>query len=127
MTAFGLEALLKAVWLKKGNILVVDGRYIGLPCENKKKKWHNLVAICDDVGVILEPSERHILRNLSDVGRYQGRYPVALHWEHMEPIFYWSFEWDTTIGRLITKLWRTLGIPIRGVPIGGTLLAEELD
>ena len=69
MTAFGLEALLKSVWLKTGRQLVADGKYVGLPCENKKKKWHNLVAICDDIGILLEPSERHILKSLSDIGR----------------------------------------------------------
>lgn len=86
LTAFGLESLLKAVWLKNGNKLVADGKYVGLPCENRKK-WHNLVSICDDVRVPLQPSERRILKSLSDIGRYHGRYPVARGWEDMEQYF----------------------------------------
>src|SRR5665213_1170764 len=39
LTAFALEALLKAVWLKTGHNLVAAGKYIGLPCE--RKGWHN--------------------------------------------------------------------------------------
>lgn len=123
LTAFALEALLKAVWVSKGNRLVREGRYIGLPCENKKKpKWHNLLAMCDDAEIDLQDSERNILARLSDVARYQGRYPIALRWEQMEPIFYWSEEWDEVIGKLVTKLWKSLGISIRGVPIGGSSL-----
>jgi hypothetical protein len=124
LTAFALEALLKAVWLKSGRELVRDGRYAGLPCE-QKKKWHDLAAICDDAGVSLTPSEREVLLRLSDCSRYQGRYPVSRHWENMEPIFYWSSEWDVAIGRLVTRAWKSLGIPIRGVPIGGAPLPVE--
>ena len=38
LTAFGLETLLKAVWLRAGNTLVADGKYVGLPCERRQKK-----------------------------------------------------------------------------------------
>ena len=122
LTGFALEALLKAAWLKAGHTLVGDGKYLGLPCERKKKKWHNLVAICDDVGICLTDSERHILKALSDVVRYKSRYPIAIRWEHMEPVFYWHEEWDTTIGQLVTRLWQLLGYSAQKVPIGGSAL-----
>jgi hypothetical protein len=125
LTSFGLEALLKAVWLKAGNAIVADGKYVGLPCERQRKRWHDLVAICDDVGVRLSKSQRHILKVLSDVGRYHGRYPIARHWEQMGPIFCWSEEWDITIGQLITRLWRQLGYTTSEVPIGGAALSND--
>ncbi len=120
LTAFALEALLKAVWLSKGNTLINQGRYTGLPCEKKKKpQWHNLPAICDDAEMVLKGSERHILTRLSDVARYQGRYPIARGWEQMDPVFYWSEDWDVTVGKLVTRLWRSLGLSLDGTPIGG--------
>jgi hypothetical protein len=124
LTAFGLETLLKAVWLRAGNTLVADGKYVGMPCERQKKpRWHDLVAICYDLTFAIDQSERQILTILSDVGRYHGRYPIARHWEQMEPMFYWSEDWDTAIGRIITRLWRQLGFSAAEVPIGGAPLS----
>lgn len=121
LTGFAVEALIKAGWLKKGNTLTVDGRYIGMPCE-QKRNWHSLSKLCDDADIALTSPEREILGKLSDCIKYQGRYPVARHWEHMEPIFYWSYKWDLAIARLVTRLWRQLEIPLRGIPIGGASL-----
>ncbi len=120
LTAFGLETLLKAVWLQTGKTLVADGKYVGLPCERRAKpRWHDLVAISEDIGLTLDKSARNVLTILSDVGRYHGRYPIARNWEQMEPVFFWSEEWDDVIASLVTKLWRLLGFSESEVPVGG--------
>ena len=118
LTAFGIEALVKALWLKNGNTLVSHGQYRPMPCE-KKKKWHDLVALCKDAGFDLKEGEKEVLDILSNAGRYRGRYPVARRNSDMRDIFFWSVDYDRIAGELITRLWRTLGISLNQVPIGG--------
>jgi len=45
--AFGIECLIKAIWLKQGNQLASDGRYIPMiPNES-----HRLVPLCRAAGI----------------------------------------------------------------------------
>jgi hypothetical protein len=119
---FAATLILRREQDKEEKRVLKPGALVGMPCEQKRGKWHSLARLCDDANIALTSSEREILGKLSDCIRYQGRYPVARHWEHMEPVFYWSDEWDLTIARFVTKLWRQLEIPLRGVPIGGAAL-----
>src|SRR6266496_4657471 len=42
LDAFGLECLIKAVWLKQGHQLARNGRYVGM----MKKEGHRLEKLC---------------------------------------------------------------------------------
>jgi hypothetical protein len=124
LTAFAIEALLKALWLKKGNKLVHQGKYTPLPCE-QKRQFHNLAALCDNVGFILREGERIVLDILSSTGRFKGRYPIARRSVDMRSIFFWSHDYDKVTGELVTRLWRTLGISLDEVPIGGLPISDD--
>ena len=46
LTAFGIECLIKAVWLKQGHRLAQNGKYV--PMTNNER--HHLVKLCRVVG-----------------------------------------------------------------------------
>jgi hypothetical protein len=72
LRAFGLECLLKALWLARGNPLAKAGRYVGIP---KLKNQHDLLGLADRVGVFCSLAERETLARLTMFGEL-GRYPI---------------------------------------------------
>lgn len=121
LTAFAIEALLKALWLRKGNKLVEGGHYKRMPCE--RKRFHNLGALCHDTSVDLTDDEKYVLGILSDTGRFHGRYSIARRATEMHNGFLWSWQYDKVTGELVTRLWRSLGHSLKTVPIGGLPLS----
>jgi hypothetical protein len=74
LAAFGIECLIKAIWLKQGNTLARDGKYIGM---GKKEPYHQLVKLCDLAGITLDPREADALQEISDIATSLGQYPIA--------------------------------------------------
>src|SRR5262249_27250245 len=68
LTAFGIECLIKAIWLKQGNQLAQDGKYIGL---GKREPSHQLVKLCELAGIALDPREADELQDISDIAFYR--------------------------------------------------------
>ena len=81
LLGYAIECGLKALWLKKGNKLVLDGRYKGVAGAND----HNLVQLARAAGFIPSTTEAVVLRRLSKFSRFAGRYPVAKTVDEMEP------------------------------------------
>ena len=69
--AFALECLIKALWLKNGNILYQGEKYVGID----GMKLHHLSKMFEAVGIILSDEKRNLLDRLSAVSVADGRYP----------------------------------------------------
>ena len=61
LRGFAVECLLKALWVKRGGTVCVDGRYEGVKGAND----HNLVQLCDANGLSFNGAERDVLKRLS--------------------------------------------------------------
>ena len=53
LLAFGVDCLIKAIWVKQGHILARDGKYVPM-CKNER---HDLVRLCGVAGIALNPTE----------------------------------------------------------------------
>ena len=73
---FCIECLFKCLWVKNGNDIVDNGKYIGIPGAND----HKLHELADKVNFALSESERDALISLSVIITSSGRYPVSKFW-----------------------------------------------
>lgn len=73
---FGIECLLKALWLKRGNTIVDDGKYIGI----KGVQDHKLHELADALSFRISKEERELLIRISVFITSTGRYPIAKNW-----------------------------------------------
>jgi len=99
LRAFGIECLIKAIWVKRGHQLARDGRYIGM---TKKEKPHELVRLCGNAGIALNQREADALQRISDIAKSIGRYPIARNAEVDSRTRSW--EYDDTIKSFISRL-----------------------
>jgi hypothetical protein len=61
LTAFGIECLIKAIWLKQGPKLAQNGKYV----EMIKNERHRLVKLCGAAGIALDSREADGLERMS--------------------------------------------------------------
>ena len=80
LRGMAIECLLKALWLKRGNVFVKDGHFKKVA----DAAAHNLPQLAH--AVALAPSELEIdmLRRLSHFIEYGGRYPIPKKPEKMK-------------------------------------------
>jgi hypothetical protein len=104
LTAFGIECLIKAIWIKQGNQLARDGRYVPMT----KNEHHDLVRLCGVAGIALDQCEINALNQISDIAGSIGRYPIARTASLTEGVRSWSSEDDEVIGNLIVRLKKEL-------------------
>ena len=102
LTAFGIECLVKALWVKQGHEIARDGKY--LPIIEKER--HRLVALCQAVGIEINSREIDALQRVSDIARSIGRYPIPLR--SSEADCDWSPEDDHVIASFVSRLKREL-------------------
>ncbi|MGA8345390.1 MAG: hypothetical protein WB781_25900 [Candidatus Sulfotelmatobacter sp.] len=79
LDGMAIECLLKALWVKRGNKLARDGKYLGVPDAGA----HDLVQLAGAVKLILSDLEKDTLRRLSHFIEYGGRYPVPKNAEKL--------------------------------------------
>lgn len=73
LLGYALECAFKALWLKRGNVLIRDGRYVGV----KGAQDHNLLQLARASGFLPSAKETDVLTRLSKFARFAGRYPVG--------------------------------------------------
>jgi hypothetical protein len=73
---------LKGLWVKNGNNIVVNGKYVGVAGAND----HNLIQLSKAVGFSPTMAESDVLQHLSRFVRFAGRYPVAKTLDEMRPL-----------------------------------------
>lgn len=81
LLGFALECGLKALWLRRGNDLIVNGRYRGVSGAHD----HDLVQLAHATQFACTSRERDVLARLSKFIRFAGRYPVAKTANDMQP------------------------------------------
>ncbi len=81
LLGYAIECGLKALWVRKGNKLVRDGRYQGVTGAND----HDLPQLAQAAGFVPTTAEAEVLRRLSQFSRFAGRYPVARTANEMKP------------------------------------------
>jgi len=72
LRGMAMECLLKAVWVKRSNAIVHDGKYVKVPGAGQ----HDLPQLARAVGFAVDSAELDLLRRLSHFIKYGGRYPV---------------------------------------------------
>jgi len=72
LRGMAVECLLKGLCLKRGNELVVDGKYSRVPGASD----HNLCELASAVDFNVDYAEEAVLRRLSLFVQYGGRYPI---------------------------------------------------
>lgn len=72
LRGMAIECLLKALWVKGGNKLVKDGKYIGVHGAGD----HRLVQLAGVLRLRLSNLEKDLFVRLQDFIEYGGRYPV---------------------------------------------------
>jgi hypothetical protein len=105
LDAFGIECLIKAVWLKQGHRLARDGNYIPMI----RKEGHRLEKLCRVAGIALNQREEETLTRLSDIAGSIGRYPIPSRVSQRAVALRWSNPDDyeiieNIIARLETEL-----------------------
>ncbi len=109
LAAFGIECLIKAIWVKQGHKLARDGKYVPM-CQ---REGHQLVALCDVAGIKLDAREADVLEGLSIIARTIGRYPIPKRAQETRPRqFYrqagsplsWSGDDDQCIENFVHRL-----------------------
>jgi hypothetical protein len=109
LAAFGIECLVKAIWLKQGHELARDGKYVPIV----QNEGHRLVPLCRAVGISMDVREEDVLERISIIGRTIGRYPIPHRaYETQRRKFYkrrgsplsWSSDDDCIIKSFVTRL-----------------------
>lgn len=101
LAAFGIECLIKAIWVKHGHQLARDGKYVGM---TNKEKPHELVKLCDIAGIPLNERETNALQRMSDIAKSIGRYPIGRTAEIGSRAGVWSSTDDGIIENFIARL-----------------------
>jgi|SRR5436190_8539790 len=109
LAAFGIECLVKAIWLKQGHQLARDGKYIPM----LQNEGHQLVRLCRVAGIALDAREKDTLERISVIARTIGRYPIPRRAHETRPRqFYrqtrsplgWSSNDDSIIESFVLRL-----------------------
>ena len=99
LKAFGIECLLKGVYLVRGNKIVIN---------NKIKKFnakpHDLVEICKEFNVSISIQEKEMLEQLTATARNIGRYPIAKNINEKSNIIWTEPNSSIALQKFIDKL-----------------------
>lgn len=82
LLGYAIECALKGVWVKNGNKIVMNARYVGVT----GAKDHNLIQLSKAAGFSPTIVETDVLQHLSKFVRFAGRYPVAKTPDEMRPL-----------------------------------------
>lgn len=73
LLGYAIECSLKGLWVRQGNRIIENGRYVGIPGVPD----HDLLRLATAVGFSPTAAERDVLQHLTKFIRFAGRYPVA--------------------------------------------------
>ena len=114
LLGLGIECYLKAAWLKNGNKLTQDGKFVGVNRHN-----HDLVFLAEKLEFNLNVEEREVLENLSYFVTGPGRYPIPDYFEKFAPggklknnvshIGFWDTRHLHTAESIVQRLAKRLG------------------
>jgi len=82
LLGYAIECAMKCYWVKCGNKMVKNGRFVGVPGASAD---HDLVRLGKVVGYRLTDRESDVIARLSKFIRFAGRYPIAKQPDDMTP------------------------------------------
>lgn len=87
LRGYAIEDLLKAIWLRSGQLLFDEGEMIAKVRGISAHRLHEIAsAVGKTAGFEMESSELRLLRRLTHFLRVSGRYPVAMNYYEEMPI-----------------------------------------
>lgn len=89
LLGYAIECAMKCYWLKLGNKIVKNGKFIGVPGAGD---GHNLIKLSGIVGFPPTALETDVLTRLAKFIRFAGRYPIAKLPGDMAPHFHGDLE-----------------------------------
>jgi hypothetical protein len=105
LAAFGIECLIKAVWLTQGHQLARDGKYVPM----MKNEGHRLEKLCARAGIALSQQEEQVLIELSNIAGSIGRYPIPSRAPQTTLALSWSMPTnDLIIQNRVVRLKREI-------------------
>jgi len=100
LTAFGIECLVKSIWILQGHQIACDGKYVRMA---KNEGPHELVKLCNIAEIPLNERETEALQRMSDIGKSIGRFPIGK--SAVTQLRYWSSkDDDDVIEKFVAKL-----------------------
>ncbi len=93
LAAFGIECLIKAIWLKQGHQLARNGKYVGM----MRNEGHRLEKLCRKAGIVLNEREEEVLTRISNIAGSIGRYPIPSRAGQTTDALWWSSPSDDDI------------------------------
>ena len=81
LLGMAIECMLKGIYIKAGNRLTAEGRFLRVPDAG----LHQLTQIADAGAYPINDEERRILEKLSGFILFAGRYPIPRRWQQMRP------------------------------------------
>ncbi len=100
LMAFGIECLIKAVWVKGRHQLARNGKYISM-IQNER---HQLVKLCGVAGIPLDARETDALERITDIADTIGRYPIPRRASQIPKGCKWSSVDSRIVENLIVRL-----------------------
>jgi hypothetical protein len=101
LAAFGIECLIKAIWLTQGHQLARNGKYVGM----MSNEGHRLEKLCRKAEIVLNEREKEVLTRISNIAGSIGRYPIPSRAPQTTGALGWSSPVDDDIiGNLIVRL-----------------------
>jgi hypothetical protein len=103
LLGYAIECAMKCYWLKRGNKIVKNGKFVGVPGAGD---GHNLVQLSRIVGFSPTARETAVLARLAKFIRFAGRYPIAKLPDEMAPLLTADLE-KVDVGFLSKAEFRT--------------------
>jgi hypothetical protein len=82
LLGYAIDCGVKCYWVKQGNKMVKNGKFIGVPGAGADQ---DLVQLARIVGYKPTRRDSEVLAQLSKFIRFAGRYPIAKHLQEMAP------------------------------------------
>lgn len=77
LRGYAIECLLKSLWIKAGNSIVVEGKNKGVSGAGE----HNLIQLAQEVDIPLDEKYKDMLKRLQNCTTFAGRYPIPKSWK----------------------------------------------
>jgi hypothetical protein len=84
LIGYAVECALKGLWLRAGNKLIVNGKFIRVPNTGEHELGQLARVVSEQVHLPLTDEELSVLDRLSAFVLFAGRYPVSLRPEEMK-------------------------------------------
>jgi hypothetical protein len=101
LRGFAVECLLKGLWVRQGNKLAENGKYVRVP---NIKNEHDLVGLAVEVGFTMTAEQRDLLEHLSVYTITVGRYPIPVRTTNSRLVWWTTPKDNETLDGIVADL-----------------------